>query len=160
MKDNCMALISWRNKNGELAPLADLRLEVDRLFDTFMRDPMGSLTDTLNNFRGWLPPVDVADNEGEIMVRAEIPGIEAKDLDISVSGNQLTIVGEKKDSSVSDGKSWHSTESRFGKFRRVIDLPVAVNADQVTADYSQGVLTIKLKKSQPDQGKRIEIKSF
>src|SRR5271154_1605634 len=96
-----MAFIPWKGKRnaqgGEVSPLVELRGEMDRLFDSFIRDPWGSLSEGLGGQRAWLPAVDVAETDQEVTVRAEIPGIGPKDLEISVSGNRLTLAGEKKD---------------------------------------------------------------
>jgi HSP20 family protein len=156
-----MTLVPWRNKrkDGELAPLADLRHEMDRLFDAFMRDPMGSLSETFGSFRQWSPAIDVAEDQDQITVRAELPGIEAKDLDVSISGNQLTIAGEKRESQQFADQGMHLSESRSGSFRRTISLPTTVDSQQVTADFSNGVLLIRLKKTAEALGKRIEVRS-
>jgi HSP20 family protein len=156
-----MTLIPWRHKpkSAELASLSDLRHELDRLFDAFMRDPFGSLSDAMGNQRGWLPAIDVAENDQEVTVRAEIPGVAPEELDISVTGKQLTISGEKKQSSHQEGNGFHLAETRFGAFRRSIDLPSAVDPEHVSAECDQGVLTIKLAKTAAAAGHRVEIKS-
>ena len=99
-----MSLIHWRNKQhdgipGESAPLANLRNEMDRLFDSFIREPFGMLDwPAFMGGEKWWPAVDVAESDKEVIVRAEIPGIDPKELDVTVTGNQLVISGEKKES--------------------------------------------------------------
>jgi len=91
-------------------------------------------------------------------VRAEIPGIDPADVEVTVSGNQLVISGEKKESAERGGKDFHVSESRYGSFRRIVPLPGAVDATQVDAHCADGVLTVNLKKSQTAAAKRIDVK--
>ena len=118
-----MALVPWRNKPrdrgpAETSPLATLRGEIDRLFDSFVREPLGSLDWPFGSERGWAPAVDIAEDEKELTVRAEIPGLAPADLDVTISGNHLVLAGEKKESTEKKGKDFYHSESRFGAFRR------------------------------------------
>ncbi len=92
-------------------------------------------------------------------VRAELPGIDPKDLDVTVTGNQLVLSGEKKESSEHDGKDFYHSETRYGSFRRMIPLPDGVDTENVDAQYANGVLTLHLKKTAPAAQKRIEVKA-
>ena len=159
-----MALVPWRSKTrergpAETSPLANLRGEIDRLFDSFVREPLGGLDWPFGSERGWAPAVDIAEDEQEVTVRAEIPGMDPKDLDVTISGNHLVLAGEKKESTEKKGKDFYHSESRFGAFRRSIPLPEAVEADSVEAEYAHGVLVIHLKKSPAAPVKRIEVKA-
>ena len=153
-----MSIVPWSNKRktGELSSLSELRHEMDRLFDSFMRNPLGSLSDTFGT-RHWLPTVDVAETGEEITVRAEIPGVDPKDLEITVAGSRLTIAGEKRESHEQSDKDLHWSESRYGSFRRSIDLGSPVDAEQIRAECEQGVLTVKLKKTKAAAAKRIAV---
>ncbi|MGW8257126.1 MAG: Hsp20/alpha crystallin family protein [Thermoguttaceae bacterium] len=159
-----MSLIPWRNKQHDGVPvessrLSSLRGEMDRLFDSFIREPFGMLD--WPAFMGgdkWWPAVDVVEAEKEITVRAEIPGIDPNELDVTVSGNQLIISGEKKESSEKKESGFYHSEARYGSFRRVIPLPEGVNSENVDAQYANGVLTLKLNKTPPPDSKKIEIK--
>jgi HSP20 family protein len=153
-----MSIVPWRNKRktGELSTLGELRSEMDRLFDSFMRDPLGSLGDTFGT-RQWLPTVDVAETGEEITVRAEIPGVDPKDLEITVAGSRLTIAGEKRESHEQSDKGLHSSESRYGSFRRSINLGSAVDSEQINAECEQGVLTVKLNKTKAAAARRIAV---
>ncbi|HEX4144377.1 MAG TPA: Hsp20/alpha crystallin family protein [Pirellulales bacterium] len=154
-----MNMVPWRNKRktGELSALGELRHEMDRLFDSFMRDPLGSLGETFGS-RQWLPTVDVAETGDEIAVRAEIPGVDPKDLEITVAGSRVTIAGEKRESREQTDKDVHFSESRYGSFRRTIDLGSPVDPEQINAECEQGVLTVKLKKTKAAAAKRIAVK--
>ncbi len=158
-----MSPIPWKTKDregdgGQLSPLATLRTEVERLFDSFMRDPKAML-DWPFGHRAFEPAVDVAENDQELTVRAEVPGIKPEELTVTVAGNQLVLVGEKKEESEDKGKGYHRVESRYGSFRRSIPLPEVVDQNQVEAEYANGVLTIHLKKSPAVAPKKIEVKT-
>jgi len=158
-----MGLIPWRSKlrergSEETSPLAALRTEVDRLFDSFIREPLGGLDWSFGGQRPWSPAIDVAENDAEVMIRAELPGIEPEDLEVSVSANQLVLSGEKKESREERGKDFYHSERRFGTFRRSVPLPQGVDPEKVEAEYTNGVLTIHLKKSPAVPAKRIEVK--
>ena len=158
-----MALIPWRNKirergPGETSPLATLRREIDRLFESFLREPLGGIDWPFGSERGWAPTVDVAEDEKEYTVRAEVPGLDPKDLEVSISGGNLILAGEKKESTERQGKDFYHTESRFGSFHRTIPLPAAVDPESVEAQYANGVLVVHLKKVPAAAAKRIDVK--
>jgi len=158
-----MSLIPWRGKSkepvrAETSPLAALRTEMDRLFDSFVRGPFGALDWAFPLGGGWTPAVDVAENDAEFTVRAEIPGIDPNELEVNITGNQLVLAGEKKESSEKKGKDFYQSESRYGSFRRAIPLPQSVDPEKVEAEYANGVLTIHLKKTQESPPKKVEVK--
>jgi HSP20 family protein len=157
-----MSLIPWRNKREgqetELASLVSLRGEMDRLFDSFLRDPFGALDWPHWGAGKWSPAVDVAEDDKEVSVRAELPGIDPKDLDVTVVGNQLILSGEKQESTESKEKGVYQGETRYGSFRRTVPLPEGVDTEHVDAEYAHGVLTLRLPKKAPANQKRIEVK--
>lgn len=144
--------------NGDLARLRD---EMDRTFNRFFSDPftLGSIEPKLLRTDGWMPAVDVSETDVEVTVRAEVPGIAAKDLDVSVSGGVLTIAGQKEEKSESKNEGYCCCERRFGSFRRSIELPETVDAEKISADSDNGVLTIHIPKKPGAAPKQIEIKS-
>lgn len=156
-----MSMIPWRGKrqDAEVEPFGALdvfRSEMDRIFDRFLGGNwspgrMGGMGD-------WLPSVDVSETDKEITVRAEVPGLDPDDLDVSVTGNVLTFSGEKKESSEKKGENYSYTERRFGSFRRSITLPAAVDAGKVSAKHRNGVVTIVLPKLESERPKRIPVK--
>lgn len=158
-----MSLIPWRSKQKEAAgrgesPLAAFRTEMDRLLGAYVREPLSSFEWPFGGSAPWTPAIDVSEDETQVTVRAEVPGVDPKDVDVTVSGNQLVISGEKKESTERSGKDFHVSESRYGSFRRVVPLPGAVDAGQVEARCADGVLTVSLKKTQAVAAKRIEVK--
>ena len=92
-------------------------------------------------------PLDVSEDDNSYSVRASLPGIDPADLEISFSENSLTIQGETQAESVEESAKWHLRERSFGKFMRSITLPAAVNADDISAGYEDGVLTLTLPKA-------------
>jgi HSP20 family protein len=157
-----MSLIPWRNKSRspvrtEESPLVTLRSEIDRMFDAVMRDPFGALDWAFQGGREWTPTVDIAESEDEFTVRAEIPGIDPKDLNVNITGNQLVLAGEKKQWSEKKEKDFYQSESRSGFFRRTIQIPPSVDTEKVDAEYKDGVLAIHLKKTQTTPPKKVDI---
>ena len=139
-------------------PFHQLRDEMDRLFNSFFREPLAALDLPLWGSGNWSPAIDVAENDKELTVRAELPGIDPKELEVTVIGNQLVLSGEKKESSERQEKDFYHSETRYGSFRRVIPLPEGVDTENVDAQYANGVLTLTLKKIAPTAQKRIEVK--
>ncbi len=156
-----MTLIPWRNKSRENAaqmlPAGTFRDEMDRLFHSFF----GELGEAARPWAvsAWGPPLDVEETDKEIVVRAEIPGVKPEELDLAIDGNSLVISGEKKESSEKKEKGYFYQERRFGSFRREVPLPSAVDADNVEAEYKDGVLHVTLHKAQEALPKRIPVKA-
>lgn len=157
-----MNLVPWRDKRteGEEQSLSTWQGEMDRLFERFLREPFGMLRSLGNGGeQAWLPAVDVSQTEDDVTVRAEIPGIDPKELDVSITGQQLVIAGQKKESSEKKDRDSYYSEIRFGSFRRVVPLPDGIDPDQVSAQSSNGVLTLTIKKTRPGPVKKIEVRS-
>jgi len=158
-----MNLIPWKNKrqddNQGGTSLVELRSQMDRLFDSFVRNPLAPFEETFEEDRFWAPAIDVAENDQEVTVRAEVPGISPDDLEITVAGNRLELSGEKKEQFEKNEQDCYHMETRYGSFRRSIELPSGVDPEQVSAEHANGVVTIKLKKTQAAAAKRIEVKS-
>jgi HSP20 family protein len=159
-----MSLIPWRNKQhdglqAESSSLTTLRREMDRLFDSFIREPFGMMDwPAFMGGERWWPAVDISESDKEVIVRAEIPGIDPKELDVTVTGDQLVISGEKKESSEKKEKGFYHSEARYGSFRRAIPLPEGVDSEHVDANYANGVLTLKIAKTPAAAAKKIEVK--
>lgn len=103
-------------------------------------------------------PIDVTDSEGELRVRAEVPGVEPEKLDVQLLGDVLTIRGEKSEESESKEGSRTWSERRYGSFARSVKLPCAVDAEGVQAEHKHGVVTITLRKADAVRTRRIEVK--
>jgi len=90
----------------------------------------------------WLPPVDVLEKGGDLMLRVEIPGIDEKDIDLKLEGNILTLKGKKELADKQDSGSYHRLESCYGSFTRSFTLPDSADRDAIKADFKNGILTI------------------
>lgn len=162
-----MNLIPWRTKRDErdlVQPergLSRLRDEMDHLFERFMRDPFGmDLSRDLAPLGGFAfgPAIDVEESDKEVTVRAELAGVDPKDVEINVSGTTLTLKGEKKQEREEKKKDYHFMERRYGSFHRSIQLPSSIDPDKVDATYKNGVLTVAIQKRPEARPKRIEVK--
>jgi HSP20 family protein len=154
-----MNLIPWKNRvegktDGGATSLARLRTEMDELFDQFIRDPWGSLAKGV----GAGPLMDVAETDKEVTVSAELPGVDPKDIDIDVTGDMLTVRGEKKQEHEEKDRNYTFVERSFGRFQRSIQLPSSVDPDKVEATCRNGTLTITLSKKPDAQRKKIQVK--
>ena len=107
--------------------------------------------------RPWVPSVDIFETENELNLLADLPGIDMNDIDIQIENGTLALRGERKyENSVKDG-GFHRVERGYGSFARYFSLPDTVNAEQVKADYKNGVLTIKLPKKELAKPRQIKV---
>ncbi len=141
--------------NGGLARLRD---EMDRAFERFVSEPWGLIEPKAMRDEGWFPPVDLSDSDKVVTIRTEVPGIAAKDLDISISGATLILSGQKEEKEEKEGENFYRSERRFGSFRRMIELPEGIDVDKVTAESDNGVVTITIAKKSGAAPKKVEVK--
>lgn len=154
-------LIPWKKKNElvnirhESHPLARMRREFDDLFD-HMWDDWWDRDLSFDRQRSWLGSrMDFAEEENEYVIRAELPGFEPEDFDVSVNGNMLTIKAEHRD----EGGKKNGGYRRYGSFYESLTLPDGVMCEEIDARYHSGILEIQLPKSEDFQSKRIEVKT-
>jgi HSP20 family protein len=136
-------------------PFMTLQREIDRLFDDFGRgfSSFGLATTDLT------PTMDVAESDKEIEITAELPGLEEKDVQITVADNSLTIRGEKRANKEEKDKNYRMVERSYGAFSRTLELPDGVNFDAIKATIDKGVLKVTVPKPAPAQTKKIEVKA-
>jgi HSP20 family protein len=142
-----------------LAPwtgLKSLRTEMDRLFDRFWET--GDIFE-LPALAEWRPALDVTETKDAVVVKAEIAGIEPKDVQVSLQDQVLTIKGEKKQEKEEKTERSYRLERAYGAFARSVRLPVSVDAGKVTAGFKNGVLTVTLPKTPGAKGATIPIKA-
>jgi HSP20 family protein len=143
-------------------PFLSLRQEMDRLFDGFSArwpfDGRGEMT-PWNGFAAFdaIPATDMVEKEKEYVVTAELPGVEEKDIEVTLHDDILTIRAEKTQEKREEKKDYHLSERRYGSYHRSFRLP-AVDASKVEASYKKGVLTVTLPKSAEAQAKQRKIK--
>ncbi len=106
----------------------------------------------------WAPAVDVMETDDEFQIRAELPGVEKKDVKLSVENGVLLISGHREQEKEEKGKRYHKIERAYGNFARSFTVPETVDAEKVTAEFKNGVLTVRLPKSEKARPKSIEVK--
>jgi HSP20 family protein len=157
-------LIPWRkNKNGGMlasrtdeSAIARLRDEFESLFDRFFNHWPTPFESTLGRESFW--GFDMEDCGNEIVVRAEAPGFDASDFDCEISGNLLTIKAEKRHA-FKGRRNGHDEERHYATFRRIATLPPGILADKIEARYHNGVLEVRVPKSEETKAKRITVRS-
>lgn len=149
-----MRLISYKPQLTPWSPfdrMASLRDLLDSAFE------LASSGSDLNGRRGWMPPLDIREDEEKVTVTLEAAGLKKEDFDISLHDDNLTISGERKsETGKLEGESFRS-ERIFGRFSRTVTLPSQVKTDGVTAAYTDGVLTITLPKLEEAKPRKIEV---
>jgi HSP20 family protein len=147
----------WRSFRGEMDRLAD-RFGFPSLRRMFDMEPAWR---PMSSFTFSAPAIDMSEDDKAYKISAELPGLDAKDVDVSVSGNTLVLKGEKRQEKEEKEKNYYFSERAYGSFQRAFELPASVDQSKILADFSKGVLTITLPKT-PEaqkQQKKIEVKS-
>jgi len=143
------------------------RSEMDRLFDRFGFPSLRRVFDMepswrpASSFSFSAPAIDMSEDDKAYRISAELPGIDAKDIDVSVSGDILILKGKKRQEKEEKDKNYHFSERSYGSFQRSFQLPSSIDRNKVTADFSKGVLTITLPKTAEarEPQKKIEVRS-
>lgn len=131
-----MRLVRWQ----PFSEMESLRRQMDRMFDELLEiNPQPGNTN-------WAPAIELKDEQNQVILRAEIPGVEAKDLNIEVTRESVSIAGEHHAETRTEDKGFYHSELRYGKFQRLVQLPVPVENDQVKAEFKNGILTLILPK--------------
>lgn len=138
--------------------MTSLRKEMDRLFDRFL-EPVWPEMPEMPAMGEWEPKLDVAESKDAVTVKAELPGVEQKDISVSLQEGMLTIKGEKQTEKEEKDQRYHRMERSYGAFFRSIRLPAAVDASKVTATFKDGVVTITLPKATEAKGTTIPVKA-
>lgn len=145
-----MAIVRWTDPFREFAHLQD---RFNRAFADFGRNDEGLMTSGT-----WLPPVDIYQTgQHEVVIKAELPDMTREDIDISVDNGALTIKGEKKFANEVKEEQYHRIERRYGSFSRSFSLPPAVDSAKVTAEYKNGILTVRLPLREEAKPRQIKV---
>jgi HSP20 family protein len=149
-----MTLVKWRPRRewDPFAVMERLQDQINRAFNTSLGEWPG--------VSGWgtaFPSVDVYQDKDNVIVTAEVPGLDQKDVDLSITGNTIALKGEKKHESELKEEEYRRVERSYGSFQRVIDLPCEVDAAKAKAKLENGVLTVTLPKSEEHKPKQISI---
>jgi len=167
-------LVPWRRRKAaapsvwgrEANPFVSLQREIDRLFDEFLEDFGLAFRWPAPRRRGrmaggLLPSIDVSETDREIEVKADLPGLDEKDIELTLDENILTIRGEKKDEREEKKRDYYLMERSYGSFERSIPLPGNIDPEGVNARFKNGVLTVRIPKKGEEKstGKRIPVKT-
>jgi HSP20 family protein len=143
-------LTPWR----PFGELSSLRREMDRLWENFFGErPLGRVWE-----REWAPSLDMSETRDNYVVKAEVPGIDAKHIAISLTGDVLTIKGEKRQEKEEKEEDYHLVERSYGSFSRSVRIPAEVESNKIKASYKNGILAITLPKSEKVKAKEVKIK--
>jgi HSP20 family protein len=142
-----------------LDPFSSLREDLDRMFAGYLGRAPGLFRPMLQGGGAVSPSVDIHESDNEIVVTAEVPGMDEKDVEVSVHNGVLTIKGEKKSERESEEGGVRIQERSFGKVHRSFRLPEAVDEEGISAHLDKGLLTVKMRKTEPSAptGRRIPI---
>jgi HSP20 family protein len=147
-------ILPWqRKKDGRTK---ELQHKIDSMYDQFFGPDFLPSTDLFGD-GNWDPKLDISESRKDITVKVEIPGIEARDFDVSIDGRRLTISGEKKQEQKEKEETYYRVERSYGYFKRTIELPAEVDPNKVDASYRRGILKIKLRKSKESKTKKIRV---
>jgi HSP20 family protein len=140
MEVNPMKLVPYFRKSHSPARLWP---DSTRILEDFFNDFLEPATATAES-ENWTPAVDILEKNGTLILRAELPGLEEKEIDVKLEGDVLTFKGERKREKEEKGSSYHRIESFHGSFSRSFSLPDTVDRDKITAEYKNGLLTIAM----------------
>ena len=146
-----MTLVRW----NPIRDFSVLQNQMNRLFE----DAMGTWLGESNGrgSTGWVPLADIYENENDLIVRAELPGVDPEMVDLRVENNVLTIRGERPFEQKVEQENYHRLERSYGTFSRSFTLPATIDADKIRAEYRDGILNLTLPKSEKAKPKRIQI---
>ena len=145
-----MAIIRWD-------PFRDLNLIQDRMNRLFEEANRSRGADEPAATTSWSPAVDIFETESEIVVKAELPGVDKKDIDLRIENNVLMLRGERHFEKESKEENYHRIERSYGAFSRSFSIPALVSEENIRADYKDGVLKIMLPKKEQARPKQIKI---
>jgi len=140
---------------GLMTGMGSLKHEMDRVFDRFLEGRW----DEIPGLGEWTPNMDISETKDSLVAKVEVPGMDPKDIQISLQENLLTIKGEKRQEKEEKDEHYHRVERAYGVFTRSVRLPVAVDASKVTASFKNGLLTVTLPKTPSAKGTTIPVKA-
>jgi len=144
----------WRKKSvSPFRDVFDLQEEVNRLFDDFFL-PSAQVRDF-----PFMPHVDISENNNQIKVKADLPGVTEKDIELTLENNILTIRGKREEEKETKEENYYSKERVYGAFMRQVQIPKRVNADSVKAKFKNGVLEVVMDKAEEEKSKKIAIQA-
>ncbi|HMO35500.1 MAG TPA: Hsp20/alpha crystallin family protein [Gemmatales bacterium] len=151
-----MNLLPWR-RDSQVSPFQQFHREMDQLMQRFFGD--ADLETTSKQMASWTPRVDVEEDDKQYLVKVDLPGVDPKEVDISVHENALVIRGQRKEEKEEKKKNYHRVERFTGEFYREIALPRGIDAEKIQAKSANGVISITIPKKAESQPKRVAIQA-
>ena len=160
---NLLKMIGKGNGSEDLAArrgtaMSTFRHDIDDAFDRVWRGLEDRLASVGERFTPW-PAIDAAEDDKGITLRVDVPGMEAKDVEVEVSGSQLTVRGKREEERKEEKAGWIRHERHRGSFTRSVTLPAYIDAGKVEARYDKGVLTLTAPKIPGEGPKRVQVKT-
>jgi HSP20 family protein len=152
-----MAVMHWRNQSLEpwssARDIGEVQSEMNRLFDSFFGRPARSGVSE----RVWAPVADMYETKDELVIKLDLPGTNEKDIQVSITGDLLSVKGQRIETQEDKQESYYRAERWTGRFERIFQVPILVQGDKVRATYREGVLTVTLPKVEAVKPKDIKI---
>ena len=148
-----MSITRWEAYRDVVA----LQNRMNSLFQDFSRNGSGSGENELVTAAGFVPPVDIYEDEHKLVLKLEIPGIRQEDLDVRMENNTLTIKGERSFQTEGKEENFHRVERRYGSFYRAFTLPTTIDQESIKAEYDAGILRLELQKKAESKPKQIKV---
>jgi HSP20 family protein len=153
---NVMPTLTRRRQDGAPSMAQDI-MRLDEPFQRLWRQ--FPLLEWQSESMDWTPRLDLIEKEDAFVLTAEIPGVEPKDVEVSIEGNVLTVKGEKRSAHDEKGERYQMSERSYGMFERSLNLPRAANPDEIRAQHAHGVLQIEIGKRPETRGRKIQVKA-
>ncbi len=138
--------------------IQDIQEELNRLMEETFGE-FGQFEQRIGSQIGtWKPAIELFEKDGNLLLRAELPGLEKDDINIEISNNSLILSGDIKEKEEEKGQNYYKSELRYGKFLRNINLPLDINKEKIKASFKNGILTIDMPKTEEEKQKKLKIK--
>jgi HSP20 family protein len=146
-----VAIMRWE----PFREIESMQQQMNQIFDRMMTSTDGGTRQS--NGMSFIPAAEIHETENEVQLHMEVPGVEAKDLDIKVTEDAVAITGERKSKIANEDKGMRRSEFRYGRFQRIIPLPTPIQNDKVQADFQHGVLSLTMPKSEQHKNKVVSV---
>ena len=146
-----------RTEERPAGPLTPFR-DIDRWFDDFFARPFAFPRVRMTAMQEIIPDVDIYESDGDLILKAELPGMKKEDIEVTLSDGSITLSGEKKQEEEIKKKDYYKVERSYGSFRRTFSLPTDVKADKAKSTFKDGVLEVRIPKSEEAKSKEVKVK--
>ncbi len=150
-----MSILRW----DPIRELRSMRRALERLLDEFAEGfgTTGDVPERPREVEVWRPAVELYETDTDVVVRAALPGVDPKSIDVQVDDRSVTLAAERREEKEEHGRSYHRRELRYGRFERTLPLPAEVKPDQAKAAYRDGVLEVRVPKAAAAQARKVKV---